>query len=155
MKNTSMKIYNNDKIVCALKGLANSAKFRYNRSSNPNFTKYSRRIKMSKIILTADSGCDLGPELIDKYDVRIIPIHVTLDGKEYLDGVGMTAEEMLNICDEKNIIPKTSALNPIECEEFFAPLISTSPRRGVPPSIINLSLLNSLIINSPFGLYYM
>ncbi|MCL2546567.1 MAG: DegV family protein [Oscillospiraceae bacterium] len=79
---------------------------------------------MSKIILTADSGCDLGPELIAKYDIRIIPIHVTLEGKEYLDGVGMTSEEMLQICEAKGIVPKTSALNPTELEEFFKPLIA-------------------------------
>jgi len=79
---------------------------------------------MSKIILTADSGCDLGAELIAKHDVHILPIHVELEGKDYLDGVGMTSEEMLQICEKKGIVPKTSAINSAEAEEFFKPLVA-------------------------------
>ena len=40
---------------------------------------------MVKII--ADSTCDLSKELIEKYDIAIIPLYVRLGDEEYLDGV--------------------------------------------------------------------
>ena len=39
---------------------------------------------MVKII--ADSTCDLSKELVDKYDITIIPLYVRLGDEEYLDG---------------------------------------------------------------------
>ena len=39
------------------------------------------------IILCADSTCDLSPELIEKYKVHILPMHVNLEENSYLDGV--------------------------------------------------------------------
>ena len=39
---------------------------------------------MVKII--ADSTCDLSKELIEKYDISIIPLHILLGEQEYEDG---------------------------------------------------------------------
>ena len=39
------------------------------------------------IILCADSTCDLSPELIERYQVKILPLHVNLEDKTYSDGV--------------------------------------------------------------------
>ena len=35
----------------------------------------------SKIILSADSTCDLDQELKERYDVHYFPLHIILDGK--------------------------------------------------------------------------
>jgi len=95
---------------------------------------------MSKIILVADSTCDLGPELIKEYDVRVIPMHINmeLDGemKSFTD-VGwmpeserptddgyMTSEQMLQICEQKDIVPTTAALNLGEFVDAFTPLVA-------------------------------
>ena len=47
---------------------------------------------MVKII--ADSTCDLSAELIAKYDVDILPLHILLGEKEYEDGKSITPEEI-------------------------------------------------------------
>ena len=39
---------------------------------------------MVKII--ADSTCDLSEELIKKYDISILPLHILLGGKDYHTG---------------------------------------------------------------------
>lgn len=39
---------------------------------------------MVKII--SDSTCDLSPELIAKYDIDILPLHILLGEDEYEDG---------------------------------------------------------------------
>ena len=42
---------------------------------------------MKKIIITTESGSDVPKHLAEKYDIRIIPMHVVIDGKSYDDGV--------------------------------------------------------------------
>ena len=39
---------------------------------------------MVKII--SDSTCDLSPELVNRYDIDILPLHILLGEKEYKDG---------------------------------------------------------------------
>ena len=40
---------------------------------------------MIKII--SDSTCDLSKDLIEKYDITILPLHIHLDEEEYQDGL--------------------------------------------------------------------
>ena len=40
----------------------------------------------NKIILSADSTCDLDQELKERYHVHYFPLHIILDGKDYKDG---------------------------------------------------------------------
>lgn len=47
-----------------------------------------------KIILSADSTCDLGQELKDRYDVHYYPFHVILRGQDYQD----------NVTDRKSVV---------------------------------------------------
>ena len=75
------------------------------------------------IILCADSTCDLSPELIAKYNVHILPMHVTLEEKSYNDGVDITPDDIYAIYAEKKILPKTAALNMDEVLEFVTPFI--------------------------------
>ena len=39
--------------------------------------------------ITADSPCDIGPKLKERYDVELVPLHVTMNDTEYLDGVNI------------------------------------------------------------------
>ena len=39
----------------------------------------------NKIIIGSDSTSDLSPELIEKYNVKIVPLKVNLGEKEYTD----------------------------------------------------------------------
>ena len=43
---------------------------------------------MVKII--SDSTCDLTPDLLSKYDIDILPLHILLGEKEYKDGINIT-----------------------------------------------------------------
>ena len=49
---------------------------------------------MTKIILSADSTCDLGDELKAKYQVHYYPFHIILGDKQYQDNVDITPEEI-------------------------------------------------------------
>lgn len=75
------------------------------------------------IVLCADSTCDLGAELIAKYNVHILPLHVNLDGGYYADGVDMQPDDIYAVYKEKKILPTTSATNMDEYMEFVKPFI--------------------------------
>lgn len=74
---------------------------------------------MSKIILSADSPCDLSEELIERYKVNILPLHVILGETDYLDGVGITVDEIYKYYEQHKILPKTAAIAPHEYITYF------------------------------------
>jgi DegV family protein with EDD domain len=59
--------------------------------------------------ILSDSTCDLSKELIQRYDITIIPLYVRLGNNEYLDGVNITPEELYKWSDEHGETPKTAA----------------------------------------------
>ena len=74
---------------------------------------------MGKIGIASDSTCDLSKELTDQYDISILPLHVILDDKEYLDGVEISSTDIYEWSDRTKKTPKTSAFSPEEAEEFL------------------------------------
>ena len=78
---------------------------------------------MSKhIIISSDSTCDLNRELIDRYQIRILPLGVTLGDTIYRDGVDITPDDIYAYHAKTGQLPKTSAINMTESAEFFAEL---------------------------------
>lgn len=62
---------------------------------------------MVKVI--ADSTCDLSLELLEKYDISVIPLHIVLGEEEFEDGRSIMPDEIYKWSDEHNATPKTSA----------------------------------------------
>ena len=78
---------------------------------------------MSKnIIISSDSTCDLSRELIERYQIKIIPLGVTLGDEIYRDGVDVTPDDIYAYHAKTGQLPKTSAINIAENAEFFAEL---------------------------------
>lgn len=76
---------------------------------------------MVKII--SDSTCDLSPELIAKYDIDILPLHILLGEDEYEDGKNITPEQIYSWSDENKTTPKTSDPALTDAIELFKPYI--------------------------------
>lgn len=74
---------------------------------------------MSKIILSADSTCDLDDHLKERYNVNISPLHIILGNAEYRDGVDITPDEIFEAFREQGVLPKTVAINPEEYSDYF------------------------------------
>ena len=72
---------------------------------------------MKHIKLSADSTCDLGPELIARYGVSIRPLIVNYDDQSYLDGVDITQEHVFDRYYKDHILPKTGAVNILDYKE--------------------------------------
>ena len=72
---------------------------------------------MVKII--SDSTIDLTKELIDKYDIAVIPLHILLGNDEYRDGIDITPERIYEWADDNKTTPKTSAVSIDDTIEVF------------------------------------
>ncbi len=64
---------------------------------------------MGAIRIVADSTCDLSEELLEQYNIGIIPLNIVLDMKSYRDGKDITPEEIYRWSDEVHMTPKTAA----------------------------------------------
>lgn len=76
-----------------------------------------------KIILSADSTCDLDQELKERYNVQYFPLHIILNGKDYKDGIDITPEEVYEEYYKNKVLPKTSAVNVSEYIDHFRPWV--------------------------------
>lgn len=57
----------------------------------------------------SDSTSDLGKELLERYDVDVLPLHIILGDQEYLDGKNITPDEIYAWSEANQTTPKTSA----------------------------------------------
>lgn len=78
---------------------------------------------MKRIRIVSDSTSDLSKELIEKYEISIIPLCIMLGEDTYLDGVNITPEEIYKWSDENNTTPKTSAIPFDKIEETLKPMV--------------------------------
>jgi DegV family protein with EDD domain len=74
---------------------------------------------MKKIKLVTDSTCDLSQELINKYDIEVIPLYVNFKESSFSDGVDINVPQMYQMVEERNELPKTAAPAPGIFEEVF------------------------------------
>lgn len=72
------------------------------------------------IKITADSTCDLSPELVHRYGVGIMPLAVILGDKMFRDGVDITPQDIFGYVSANGVLPKSSAPSVEEYAEFFA-----------------------------------
>ena len=75
-----------------------------------------------QITISSDSTCDLSQELVDRYNIHILPMGVTLGDKMYRDGMDITPDQIYAHHEKTGQLPKTSAINIAESADFFAEL---------------------------------
>lgn len=75
-----------------------------------------------KVKIISDSTCDLSKELVQRYDIDILPLHILLGDKEYEDGV-ITPDEIFAWSDANKTTPKTSAPAITEAVELMRPYV--------------------------------
>lgn len=78
---------------------------------------------MRPIKIISDSTADLPREIIEKYDIQVLPLTVTLGEKSYKDGLEISAKDIFKFYDETKNLPKTSAVSVLEYTEAFTPWV--------------------------------
>ena len=82
---------------------------------------------MSKLSVrvSADSTCDLSPELLQAYGIETLPLYVVMEGKAYKDGIELTPDELYTKVKESGKIGSTAAINVDEYLTFFTRMKET------------------------------
>ncbi|WP_100011206.1 DegV family protein [Lentibacillus sediminis] len=81
---------------------------------------------MRKIILSTESGADLPEDLATKHNVQVVPMHVIMDGEDYLDG-SLPVKEIYDYYDRTKKIPTTTSTNSHEYHDFFTKINADFP----------------------------
>jgi len=61
------------------------------------------------IRIVTDSTCDLPEEIVRQQEITVIPLHINVGEKSYLDGVDLTREEFYAQLPNFSPYPKTAA----------------------------------------------
>lgn len=77
-----------------------------------------------KIALVTDSTCDLSQELIENYQVNILPININFGDNHYLDKITIQPEQFYKLLDENADYPKSSQVNEKTFVNVFSHLAS-------------------------------
>jgi len=73
---------------------------------------------MNKIFIVTETGSDLSKEEINPYNIKIVPMHVTMDGENLNDGE-FDPNLIFEYYHKNNKLPTTSATNPNEYLDAF------------------------------------
>lgn len=73
---------------------------------------------MNKVTIMTDTSSSISQELAKNYGITVIPWHVTLDGKGYLDTEVDMARLYSRLRERKNL-PLTSGYTVEECSQYF------------------------------------
>ncbi|MFD3450068.1 DegV family protein [Microbacteriaceae bacterium 4G12] len=63
---------------------------------------------MQKIKVVTDSTADLSPEVLEQYNIHMIPLSITIDNETYLDRIDITPSEFIEKMVQAEELPKTS-----------------------------------------------
>jgi len=63
---------------------------------------------MQKVAVVTDSTCCLPAEIIEKYDIRVVPLEIIYEEKSYRDGIDITPHDVYQIMRRKENLPTTS-----------------------------------------------
>ena len=74
------------------------------------------------IKITATSTCDLPPELVERYQITIVPLYVSFGGKTHRDGVEAGPEDIFRCVEGGGDLPTTAAVNIADYQALFADL---------------------------------
>lgn len=76
------------------------------------------------IKITSDSTCDLSAELLEKYNITLVPLTVIKDGNAYKDGIDITPADIFAHVAGGGDLCSTTAMNMGEYEEWFSKFAS-------------------------------
>ena len=90
-----------------------------------------------KIAISAESTLDLTKELIEKYDIKILPFSILLGDQSAYDGE-ITTDQIIEFVNKSGVLPKTSAVNEYQYEEHFKKILKKND------AIIHFSLSSEM-----------
>ncbi len=76
------------------------------------------------IALVTDSTCDLPQEIIDKYQIHVVPLNLHFGENQYLDKVTLKPDQFFDLIDKEDNFPTTSQPSEQQFQNLYS-LLST------------------------------
>lgn len=76
------------------------------------------------IRIVSDSTCDLTKEVLQEYDIEMVPLHIVLGDTEYRDRVEISQDKIFEWSEANKTTPKTSAVSFDDTQKVFEPILS-------------------------------
>ena len=93
---------------------------------------------MARTIISTDSPADVPAEIRERYDIRVIPLHIILDDDCFEDGVNIQPDDLYAFYKKTGRLPKTSAVAVAEYTDFFKELTQDGS------SVVHISFSSAL-----------
>ncbi|MCF6095058.1 DegV family protein [Microaerobacter geothermalis] len=74
---------------------------------------------MKKIRIVTDSTADIPKELVEKFNLTVVPLKVHFGESTYLDGVNLSASEFYKKLEQSPLLPTTSQPSPLDFVDTF------------------------------------
>lgn len=85
---------------------------------------------MNKYILVTESGSDLPKHYIDKYNIKIVQMHVNFGDTTY-DDCSLKANDVFDYYNKTGNLPRTSGSNPKDFNKIFEEINSQYPNHQI------------------------
>ena len=85
---------------------------------------------MNHYIITTESGSDLPKEYVERFNVKIIPMHVTMGNETLADG-SFEVKKAFDYYDETGTLPKTSGTTPDDNLKIFSKIREEHPEAHI------------------------
>ncbi|KJS10629.1 MAG: degV family protein [Peptococcaceae bacterium BRH_c8a] len=99
---------------------------------------------MAKVRIVTDSTADLPQDLVDKYDITVVPLKVFFGSVCFQDGIDLTKKEFFQRMASSKELPTTSQPTPAEFAEVYRPMME----EGAETVSIHISSLMSGTVQS-------
>ena len=93
---------------------------------------------MARTIISTDSPADVPAEIRERYDIRVIPLHIILDDDCFDDGVNIQPDDLYAFYKKTGRLSKTSAVSVAEYTDFFKELTQDGS------SVVHISFSSAL-----------
>jgi len=78
---------------------------------------------MRKVKIMTDSTCDLPLDMLAQRNITMVPLHIILGEKSYLDDGTLDSRELFRFAESTGVLPKSAAVNAFEFETIFRRLL--------------------------------
>jgi DegV family protein with EDD domain len=85
---------------------------------------------MSKYIIVAETGADIPSSIVEKYQIKIVPMHVSF-GTDTKDDMTFPVTEIFDYYEKTGLLPKTSGSTPADFEKVFNELHEEFPDKHI------------------------
>jgi DegV family protein with EDD domain len=90
------------------------------------------------VAIVTDSGADIPAEALDRLNIHVVPVRVSIGGRDFVDGVSISLRELYDAMRTSPVSPRTSQPPPGDFRRMFEFLVAHHER------VIHVSIARAL-----------